>query len=106
VDIADPIYLSFEIPQTFLTGIFAQPRSVWTRLHQRQIGISLASKNHETLQEFLSINSRGGWVVRTDSPHRPVFPMENQFELIQGESPMTDEKQHELDVKKVRQCNS
>jgi hypothetical protein len=38
-DIADSICHSFEIPEKFLTGIFARPTSIWTRLHSRRISL-------------------------------------------------------------------
>ena len=39
--IADPIYHSFEIPEKFLTGIFARPWTIWARLNNRRTGISI-----------------------------------------------------------------
>jgi hypothetical protein len=38
-DITDSICHSFEIPEKFLTGIFARPTSIWTRLHSRRISL-------------------------------------------------------------------
>jgi hypothetical protein len=44
-EIADQIYHSFAIPEKFLTGIFARPQSIWTRLHRRRTGIPLPDKS-------------------------------------------------------------
>ena len=44
-EIADQIYYSFSIPEKFLTGIFARPQSIWTRLHRRRTGIPLPDKS-------------------------------------------------------------